>query len=485
MAYASKDRKEKLYSLLPIPVQNAIFSLYGWQRKNQRFGAFFHKKLAELQRSEWWDQDQIREYQNKQLKVILNEAYQNVPYYSKTWRELGIHPDDIQTVDDLPKLPVLSKETVRSQPEAFINTRFDKHKLPYGLTSGTTGTPLHVALTPEALQFQWAVWWRHRARFGIRLGDRQLTFGARLPVPVEQRTPPYWRENRAINQVYFSTAHVAPDTVHTVVDWLNQEAFDFFAGYPSAMYTLVQLMEREGLRLYRRPKYVVTGSDALLPAFEQAFRRTFGVPVTEQYGMVEAAGNLAKCELGTFHLDFEFSVMETLPIPSAQDTPYRRLIFTGLANPAMPFIRYDVGDYGHIEDGATCACGRHSTLVRAIDGRVEDYVRLADGRRIIGLNQAFEWAPGVGETQIIQRSLDTLEVSVMPSINFDSKRDLSILETEFRKRMGQDIKIRFNLVESIPRGPSGKFRAVISELPAETAAEQALQNAVQHGTLQS
>lgn len=483
MVYASRSRKEALYSRLPITVQNAIFSLYGWQRKRQRYGVFFHHKLAELQRSEWWDAQRIRDYQNAQLRVILHEAYEHVPYYSQTWRKLGIHPDDIRSVEDLHKLPVLSKESVRSQPDSFVNTRFDRRKLVFNLTSGTTGTPLNIALTPEALQFQWAVWWRHRARFGVRLGDRFLMFGARLPVSVEQRKPPFWRENWSINQSYLSTIHIAPDTVRHIVDWLNQEDFTFFTGYPSAMYALVQMMEQEGLRLYRRPKYVITGSDALLPAFERAIHKTFGVPVTEQYGMAEAVGNLAKCENGVFHLDFEFCVMETLPIPHAEDSLYRRLIFTGLANPAMPLIRYDVGDYGHAEVGSTCACGRHSTVVRAIDGRIEDYVRLADGRRIIGLNQAFEWAPGVGETQIIQRTLDAIEVRILPGKNFDKSRDLSILESEFRKRMGQEIRIDFNLVDHIPRTSNGKFRAVISELPAQTAADQELRDAVQQGTL--
>ena len=59
------------------------------------------------------------------------------------------------------------------------------------------------------------------------------------------------------------------------------------------MYALAKLMEEKRLRLLNRPKYVVTGAEALLPAFEETIRRVFGVPVTEQYGMAEACGNLS------------------------------------------------------------------------------------------------------------------------------------------------------------------------------------------------
>ena len=67
------------------------------------------------------------------------------------------------------KLPIITKRDVKQDPGAFLSSRYSAKQLHRNLTSGTTGAPLAVFLTKEALQFQWAVWWRHRARFGLEL----------------------------------------------------------------------------------------------------------------------------------------------------------------------------------------------------------------------------------------------------------------------------------------------------------------------------
>lgn len=472
----------RLYSRLPISLQNVAFSAWGMKTKRERYGGDFAERLRWLKTSEWWSASDIEAYQNEKLREVVRLAYDSVPYYREVMKERGLRPEDIQTQRDLGKLPILQKPWLRQNAQALRSNRYATRQLRVSLTSGTTGSPLRVYLAPAALRFQWAVWWRHRARFGLRLGDKFLMFGARLPVPAEQTEPPFWRHNRAINQVYLSTPHLTPATMPAVVDWLNREDFDFYAGYPSAMYVLAEHMRGHGLRLLNRPKYIVTGSDALLPASEAAIGKAFGVPVTEQYGMAEACGNLAKCEYGRFHLDFEFCILELLPVPGVDDPDVRRLVFTGLANPAMPFIRYDIGDYGRIAHGP-CPCGRQSLSLEAIDGRVEDYVRTPDGRRIVGMNQVFEWAPGVSETQIVQRDLGEIEVRIVPGPQFDRCRDETILESELRKRLGDQMHIRFAIVDAIPRTDNGKFRAVVSEIPPDSDAGRDLRSALSSGTL--
>jgi phenylacetate-CoA ligase len=482
MNFATKEHLENVYAHLPARLQNATFTLYGLTLRGQRYGRHFHQKLAELKSSEWWSPDEIIEYQNQRLVEIIYEAYYYIPFYRSLFDDTRIKPADIRSVSDLELLPLMTKQTVCENRSRLINQRLNRKSLHKGLTSGTSGTPLTVYLTREALQFQWAVWWRHRARFGLHLGDKFLMFGARLPVPVAQSKPPFWRYNRAINQVYLSTYHLTPESIPVVVEWLNTENFDFFTGYPSAMYALAKYMQANDLRLLNRPKYIVTGADALLTGFEKTIRQVFGVPVTEQYGMAEACGNLAKCEFGRFHLDFEFCILELLPIPGLEHTKFRKLVFTGLANPAMPFIRYDIGDYGVLADG-TCPCGRRSLSLEAIDGRVEEFIRTPDGRLVMGMNQVFEWAPGVRETQVVQNVINEIEVRIVPGSEFDAQRDQHILERELRKRVGNAMRLKFEVVESIPRTRNGKFRAVVSNLEIKQGPEQELRSAVQEGVL--
>ena len=452
-----KTVSEMIYYRMPIFLQNAIFSLYGLKLSKARYNQLFFNYLRNLKESEWWSVKEIQKYQNMKVREVVHHAYHTVPFYRRWYEECKVDIDNFQTVEDLKRLPVLTKQLVRANQQDMVSSAFNRSSLITNLTSGTTGTPLEIYITKECLAFQWAIWWRHRARYGLTIKDRHLTFGARVPIPHNQKRPPFWRHDVFNNRVYLSTYHISKDTVKSIVEFLNSNHFDFFTGYPSAMYNLAALIEEEGLRLINRPKYVVTGADALLPKFESTIRRVFGVPVTEQYGMAEFAGNMSKCECGNFHLDFECCYIEEQPLEGSN---LSRLIFTGWGNPAMPFIRYEVGDFGKSFNGS-CACGRESVCFESIDGRVEDYVVTPDGRRIIGMNQVLEYAPNAKEIQIFQDKIDSIEFRIVPTKEF-SDNDKEALIREFRRRAGSNMSIRFNMVDEIERLPSGKFKAVIS-----------------------
>jgi phenylacetate-CoA ligase len=457
---------ERIYYELPVWLQNGIMSLYGLQLARIRYNPHFFPLLRSLKESEWWSPEQIQAQQNQRVREIVRHAYRSVPFYRRWYDEHGVNVERIAGADDLAQLPVLSKQTVREHYGEMVSTDFARNSLTKGLTSGTTGTPLTIWQTREGAAFQWAIWWRHKARFGLSLGDRHLVFGARVPVSQNQNGPPYWRHDRFNKRVYLSTYHISAKTVGPIVDYLNSTHFDFFTGYPSAMYTLTTLMEEAGLRLTNRPKYVVAGADALTPEFEASIRRGFGVPVTEQYGMAEFAGNLSKCERGMFHLDFECCHLEQEAIPGG-DNQYK-LIFTGWGNPAMPFIRYEVGDVASAANDA-CACGRSSPSLERIDGRLEDFVVTPDGRHVIGMNQVLEYARNAKTIQVYQREKNAIELRVVPGNGF-GEEDKQALVRELRRRVGPDMAINFRIVDRFVLSPTGKFRAVISEVAREAKA---------------
>ena len=450
---------EKIYYRLPVVLQNCIFSLYGVNLSRKRYNHFFYEHLNQLKKSEWWSQQKIKDYQDNKIRKIVNHAYKTVPFYHKLYDEYGVDINSVNTAEDLQKLPILTKDIVRANQHKMVSSIFSKKYLIKGLTSGTTGTPLTIYQTPQGLAHQWAIWWRHKARFGLHIGDRHLTFGARVPISAGQKTPPYWRRDIFNHRDYLSTYHISKDTVSDIVTYLNSNKFDFFTGYPSAIYELASLIDGAGLKIFNRPKHVVTGADALLPDYEELICRVFGSPVTEQYGMAEFAGNLAKCEHGLFHLDFECCHVEPMPV---ENNDFCKLIFTGWGNLAMPFIRYEVGDYATPLNG-TCSCGRLSLCFKNIGGRIEDYIIAPDGRKLIGMNQVFEYAPNAKEIQLYQDTKNSVEFRVVASEGF-GEADKNALIREFTRRCGSGIKIKFKIVDSLKRSSTGKLKAVISEI---------------------
>lgn len=450
---------EKIYYKLPYQLQNVAVTIYGLKLKRTRYGKQFFKNLASLKKSEWESREHIEQYQNEKIVKLIHHAYNTVPFYKKWYDDHSVDISQIKTVDDLKKLPILTKNLVRKHQEELISNKFEKHSLKKQLTSGTTGTPLKIYQTENSLNLQWAIFWRFRERFGVSYFDRQLMFGARLPISQKQQDPPYWRHDFFNNRVYLSTSHISDKTVPDIVDYLNSTHFDFFTGYPSAIVNLAHLMKENNLNLINQPKMIFSASDALLKNHERIIMEVFGAPVTEFYGMVEFAGTMSKCEYNRFHVDYEHCYFEKQKI---DDSDNHELILTGWGNEAMPFLRYKIGDYGVPYD-SECECGRKSDTFVSVDGRLEDYVITPDGRKLIGMNQVFEYAENVLEMQLFQKVKDEVIFRIVPDQSFNEE-DRKALEREFRRRAGDKIQIKFEIVNSIEKSSSGKFKAVHSEI---------------------
>ena len=110
-----------------------------------------------------------------------------------------------------------------------------------------------------------------------------------------------------------------------------------------------------------------------------------------------------------------------------------------------------------------CTCGRARPILEQIDGRIEDYLVTPDGRRIGRMDHIFKDTLEIKEAQIYQPSVERILVRIVPRSGFDKEAQRA-LEREFRRRIGYDVEIHYQVVDAIPRLPSGKFRAVISEV---------------------
>jgi phenylacetate-CoA ligase len=130
----------------------------------------------------------------------------------------------------------------------------------------------------------------------------------------------------------------------------------------------------------------------------------------------------------------------------------------------MPLIRYRVGDYGTLSpDEATCNCGRTLPILSGIEGRMDETLYTADGRRIGRLDTVFKSQLPLREAQIIQETLESIRVRYVPTEDWTHSSS-AILTERLQSHMG-DIRVVLEPVDKIPRGANGKFRAVVCDLP--------------------
>jgi phenylacetate-CoA ligase len=182
--------------------------------------------------------------------------------------------------------------------------------------------------------------------------------------------------------------------------------------------------------------------------------------------MCEIAGAASECEHGSLHIWPDVGIVEVLdennqPVPPGITG---RLVLTGLLNSEMPLIRYEVGDWGALADSnrSTCPCGRTLSIIESLEGRSDDLILTRDGRKIGRLDPVFKGEFPLHEAQIIQESLDEIRVRYVPLKTFNAKH-AEELQAAVKERLG-NMQIVLEKVDNIPRGPNGKFRAVISNL---------------------
>ena len=450
-----------LYHRLPAPARSAAASLRGYYLRRWRYGPETDRLIAEALDREQWTAAQWDRFREQRLVSVLQRAATRVPYYRALWqarRRLG----DRSSWEDLANWPLLDKEAVRARPEAFLADGCRPRRMWRVHTSGTTGTSVTIWRSRETERGLYALAAaRRRHWYGLSRGDRCALIGGQLVTPTAQRRPPFWVWNAALNQLYMSSYHLAPALLPYYLDALAHYRVAYLEGYTSSLYALAQ----EALRLGRRDLQVVVAIPNAEPVEDyqrQAIAAAFGCPVRETYGMAESVAAASECQGGRLHLWPEVGSVEVVA---------GELVCTGLLNADMPLIRYRIGDRGALTASpppTACSCGRTLPSLAAVEGRVDDVLFTPDGRRIGRLDPVFKADLPVREAQIVQDTLRRVRIRYVPTENFTPDAARTLVE-RLQARMG-NVAVVLEPVAEVPRTATGKFRAVVCNLPPEERA---------------
>lgn len=458
---------QKIYNNLPVFLQNIACTIRGYKERKTRLGGNFESVFNNLQKTEWYTEEEIEKYQFDKLKELLNYAYINIPYYKELFDSINFKPNEVISLNDLEKIPILTKELVRKNYEKLKNINF-KGEIKHSHTSGSTGKSLQFDFSLDAIQYRWALWFRHKARFGVKSTDAYATFTGLAAIPLNQKKAPFWRENWAMKQTIFTMHHINLNTVPSIVERLNRGGFVYYSGYPSILYSLATFIEDLNLKITKPPKIIFTGAEALLQFQRDKISKVFNCLVTDQYGFSEGCGNASRCKEDLFHEDFEYGILECYnPILNQDGTITGKVIATGFTNLAMPFIRYDVGDTATWSN-QECKCGRKSKRILQVNGRNEDYVITPEGNKILRFDYIFKDTTSVSEAQIVQRELGSIIIRIVKREDFEQDQIETFLKKEVSSKISKKLKVFFEYVDQIERENTGKYRAVKSYLKNET-----------------
>lgn len=458
--------RDTLYAASPLWIQNILVSAYGYTLRRRRYGRHYRRMLANLEESQYWPAGRLEHLQTESLRKLVVHCLLNVPYYQDAWRSLKqVDLNCASSQQILESIPILDKNVIRDHPEALMVRNRPVGRLTYINTSGTTGTPLRIAITNTALQHNYAFFTRYLHWAGVDRGMRCATFAGRILVPENQKAPPFWRSNWFNRNVLYSSYHLSGLNIPHYIAALERQQPEFIDSYPSAIFEIAHFILRNGINHRIRPRAIITSSETLLESQRNYIEQAFGCRVFDHFGSAEMAVFITQCERGQYHANPEYGILEILdkngrPVQPGETGEF---VCTGFLNAAMPLVRYRIGDSGSWSENS-CPCGRAFPVIRELTGRTDDLIVTADGRKIGRLDPIFKGFSGIKATQIVQESLTNIVIKMVTDPRADRTMLAEKVKTELLRRIGGNIRVDVVHVDAIPLTGAGKFRAVISKV---------------------
>ncbi|MEK7314672.1 MAG: phenylacetate--CoA ligase family protein [Candidatus Eisenbacteria bacterium] len=321
------------------------------------------RRLRELERSQWWDRATLEAFQLALLREFLGTAGSHVPYYRDLFRHIGFDPASIQSVGDLTRLPILTKSEIRGHHAAFL--REGARGLTTYSTGGSTGEPLQFFVGPGRISADVASRRRAMRWWGIDIGDPEVVLWG-SPIEITRQDRIRAIRDRLFRSTLLSAAGMTGPRMDGYLDTLVRAQPAHIFSHASVLCELAAHAERTGRSLSALGiRVVFVTSEELYDHQRQQLERIFGCPVANGYGGRDAGFVSQECPRGGMHVSAEDVVIE---IVDDHGAPLPRgcageIIVTNLASGDFPFVRYDTGDVGVLDD-APCACGRGLPLLR-------------------------------------------------------------------------------------------------------------------------
>lgn len=318
---------------------------------------------------------QMEELQIANLKKTIRSVYDNVAFYTKKFDALGIKPEDIQTLDDIQKLPFTIKQDFRdTYPYGLFAVPVEEVSRIHG-SSGTSGKPTIVGYTEKDLKS----WGTLVARAIVAAGGRKsdvfhnaygyglFTGGLGLHLGAEK--------------LGCATVPISGGNTDRQITLINDLKPRGICGTPSYILSIIEKMEDLGMEPRDSSvEYGIFGAEAWSEEMRATLEEKLDIKAVDIYGLSEIMGPgvAVECheEQDGLHIADDHFFVEVInpdtqePVADGEDG---ELVFTSLQKEALPVIRYRTGDIASITR-EKCKCGRTTTRMSRVKGRTDDMI---------------------------------------------------------------------------------------------------------------
>lgn len=400
---------------------------------------------------------EVEALRERKLRALIRHAYDHVPYYRALFQSARLSPSDIKTVEDLRHVPITTKENIRQAgcDQTMAGTAYLCPTIAV-TTSGTTGTPLTIYLSPEELRTRQLIEFRSLLAVGLRPRDVLVILG-----PEKART------SRLHERFGMYRTEVIPAALSTEEQMrrLRELKPTVLWAYPTVLRAVLHQANYR-LEALCTPRILITSAEPLDQVMRDRIVGGSSIEMFNFYGANEIGRIAYECPAHEgLHVNADHVILECVADGSRMNgSRSGGVVLTALNALAMPFIRYRLEDVCAMTY-RRCSCGSSFPLIDAPGGRESDLLRLPNGtlRSPWELHFILRNVGGINQFRFLQDELDHLVLEIVPACHF-SVASLAQIRSRLLDILGGSIRLDIHLVDFI-RSESRKFKLFVSRLP--------------------
>ncbi|ADZ09255.1 Phenylacetate--CoA ligase [Methanobacterium lacus] len=423
------------------------------------------------EKAECMSEDDLKELQLQRLQAVVKMAYEKVPYYNKRFTDLKIEPEDIETLEDIEKLPFTSKTDLRDAYPFGMFAVDTEDIVEVHTTSGTTGKPTVSGYTEADLDLWGEVMARALTMTGVKKNDKvQNSYGYGL-----------FTGGMGVHyggqKIGATVIPISAGNTTRQLEIMQDFGTTVLTCTPSYGLYLAEVAEKEGIDPSKlKLKAGCFGAEMWTEEMRNKLEERLNISAQNIYGLTEVIGPGVAMEcpekngLHIFEDHFYPEIINPKTLNQLPEGETGELVLTTLTREGMPVIRFRTKDITALRRGV-CECGRTQVKMDRITGRSDDMLKV---RGVIVFPSQIEKAllkiEGLEpQYQIIvtrPKHLDELEVQVetSPALFSDEVKHIEEVKKDIENRIHSEIGLRVNisLVEpqSLPRSEGKAVRVV-------------------------
>lgn len=384
--------------------------------------------------------EKIRELQNERLIKQVKHVWDNVPYYKKKMEEKGVTPDDIKGVDDLHKLPFLSKADLRDAYPYGLLAAPLKDCVRIQSTSGTTGRRVVAFYTKNDVD----LWEDCCARAIVAAGGTdedvvQVAYGYGLFTGGAGL-------HGGSHKVGSLTLPMSSGNTDRQLQFMTDLGSTILCCTPSYAAYLAENIHERGLRDKIKLKAGIFGAEAWSEKMRQEIQNQLGIKAYDIYGLTEISGPGVAFECSDqtgMHINEDHFIAEIIDPDTGEVLPdgtQGELVFTSITKEAFPLLRYRTRDIC-VLTREKCSCGR--TLVKMCKpmGRSDDML-IVKGVNVF---------PSQIETVLIEQGYQANYQIIVDRVNNSDTLEVMVEMTQdnFSDNLGKITEMEKSLVAAL------------------------------------